>query len=242
MFEGEAKGLQALAEPGAIRVPKVYHSGLLPEGGRSGSFIVMEALDLKGRASQADLGHRLALMHKAVPKSDEMAASGKFGFAVENTIGGTPQPNGWMDNWVDFFRERRLRHQLQLAGDATLSQYGEKLLPRLEHFFKGAGEIQPSILHGDLWSGNVAACDGEPVIFDPACYYGHHEAEWGMSWCAGFGSEFWRAYHDVIPKAPGWDDRHQLYTLYHILNHYNMFGDSYYGQARRIMQNLVSKL
>jgi len=242
MFRGEALGLQAMRDTESIRIPEQYHAGVLDGPGRRGSFIVMEALDLRGRASGAALGRAMALMHSATPKQPE-AAAGKFGFPVDNTIGGTHQPNGWMDSWVDFFRERRLRHLLQLAGDSQLNELGAKLLPNLEVFFEGAGEIRPSILHGDLWSGNIAAAaGGEPVIFDPACYYGHHEAEWGMDWCAGLGSDFWAGYREIIPEAPGFDDRHDLYTLYHILNHYIMFGSSYYGQSVRIMRRLVDKL
>jgi len=238
MFRGEALGLQAMYDTHTIRTPKVLHYGPLEA---SGSFIVMEALDMGGSPSQAELGRRLALMHLAPPK-DENAAAGKFGFPVNNTIGGTPQPNAWMSDWVEFFREKRLAHQIKLAGDSTLSRLGDKLLPNLGQFFEGAGEIKPSVLHGDLWSGNISSVSGEPVIFDPATYYGHHEAEWGMSWCAGFGPEFWNAYHELVPRAPGWEERHQLYTLYHILNHYNLFGGSYYNQAKSIMNNLVAKV
>ena len=94
------------------------------------------------------------------------------------------------------------------------------------------------MLHGDLWSGNVAAVGGEPCIFDPASYYGHHEAEFGMSWCAGFSGDFWDAYHALIPKAPGFEERQQLYLLYHYLNHYNLFGSGYYGQCESILRRL----
>lgn len=92
-----------------------------------------------------------------------------------------------MKNWVEFFRERRLRHQLKIAGDGRLNELGEELCEHLELFFEGL-EIRPSVLHGDLWSGNYAAVDGKAAIFDPATYYGHHEAEFGMSWCASKSS------------------------------------------------------
>lgn len=183
-----------------------------------------------------------------------------FGFPVDNTIGGTSQPNGWMDNWIDFYRERRLQHQLNLTKDPKLQQMGEKLCANLELFFEGvevspqttthtkcvrsicwqrsaccsaqfgtaagmwshrmdtkscwmfglqnaslcvALQVKPSVLHGDLWSGNISGVDGQPSIFDPAVYYGHSEADFGMSWCAGFSSAFYDAYHKVMPKAPG---------------------------------------
>ena len=118
-------------------------------------------------------------MYMFVLLQDPNAQSGKFGFAVNNTIGGTPQPNPWTDNWVEFFREHRLRHQIRLANDANLTRMGDTLASKLDKLFEGI-EANPSVLHGDLWSGNIAAVDGEPCIFDPATYYGHHEAEFGM--------------------------------------------------------------
>lgn len=243
MFKGEALSLQAMHGTNTVRVPEVYHYGLMAGRGAlrgQGSFIVMEYLELGGALDQAKLGRQLALMHLADP-TDEHAKRGQFGFAVDNTIGGTPQPNGWMDDWVDFFRERRLRHQLDLAGEPSLSRMGEKVMDNLHVFFEGV-EVRPSILHGDLWSGNIASAGGRPVILDPATYYGHHEAEFGMSWCAGFSQSFYDSYHSVIPRAPGFEQRKQLYLLYHYLNHYNLFGSGYYNQCSSILQRLVSSL
>ena len=111
---------------------------------------------------------------------------GKFGFPVDNTIGGTPQPNTWTADWVDFFREYRLLHQVNISGNKTLQQLAQPVADNLEVLFEGV-EVEPATLHGDLWSGNMASVDGEPAVFDPAVYYGHSEAEFGMSWCAGFG-------------------------------------------------------
>ncbi|KAG2491705.1 hypothetical protein HYH03_009868 [Edaphochlamys debaryana] len=239
MFRGEALGLQAMYDTHSIRVPKVFHYGPLSPGpGRGGSFIVMEHLDLeRGRLGMAELGRRLAAMHLATPK-DPDAAAGRFGFPVDNTIGGTPQLNGWMDDWVAFFRDRRLMPQLKMTGDAKLMRQGEALCSRLGSLFEGV-EVRPSVLHGDLWSGNIGAVGEEPAVFDPATYYGHHEAEFGMSWCAGFSPEFYRAYHELIPRAPGFEARADLYRLYHYLNHLNLFGDSYYGQCAAILGRLV---
>ncbi|KAL6758181.1 Fructosamine/Ketosamine-3-kinase [Haematococcus lacustris] len=247
MFEGEARGLQALAEGGALRVPQVLHWGLLPglPGQAAASFIVMEHLELEGEGPgsavhQEQLGRQLATMHMALPKDIE-AAAGRFGFPVDNTIGGTAQHNAWTEDWVEFFREQRLAHMLRLLGDSRLSQLGQQLLPRLDHFFRDI-TVRPSVLHGDLWSGNIGRADGQPVVFDPATYYGHHEAEFGMSWCAGFTTAFWDAYWAVLPKQPGWEERHQLYTLYHILNHAVLFGGGYAAQAQALMHSLIAKL
>ena len=103
-------------------------------------------------------------------------------------------------------------------------------------------KIKPSILHGDLWSGNMAATRekrtglDKAVIFDPACYYGHSEAEFGMSWCANFTEQFWGAYREIVPEEPGWKERWELYKLYHYLNHFNLFGSSYYYQCEDILR------
>lgn len=159
---------------------------------------------------------------------------------MNNTIGDTPQPNGWMDDWVEFFRERRIGHQLKLARDAQLSQLGGEVMEKMPEWFEGIGPIKPSILHGDLWSGNIGTVDGAPSAFDPAVYYGHSEAEFGMSWCAGFSDAFYDAYFEVLPKQEqGFEERRQLYLLYHYLNHYNLFGGGYKSQCVSIMKNLL---
>jgi len=235
MFAGEFEGLKAMYGTHTIRVPNVYHYGPV---GQSGSYIIMEHLNFGGRASQTELGQRLAMMHMAEPMVEE-AKQGLFGFPVDNTIGSTPQPNRWTEDWVTFFAEQRIRHQCQLTNDGKIVDLGEQLIEKLDQFFVGV-DVRPSILHGDLWSGNICAVDGEPTIFDPACYYGHHEAEFGMSWCANFGSEFYQAYHELIPKEQGYEERKQLYLLYHYLNHYNLFGGGYYRTAVSLLRGLVA--
>ncbi|KAA8491999.1 Protein-ribulosamine 3-kinase, chloroplastic [Porphyridium purpureum] len=238
MFQGEAEGLRAMHQTHTIRVPNAIHYGEL--SARPGAtFIVMEHLDMRGRSSQKELGLALAKLHLAEPAVQE-AKQGMFGFHVNNTIGGTFQPNEWTDSWVDFFREKRIMHQIKLAKSAELRNLATRLCDRLPSYFEGI-TVQPSVLHGDLWSGNIGAANGEVAIFDPATYYGHHEAEFGMSWCAGFGPEFWDAYHSLIPRAPGFKERHKIYTLYHYLNHYNLFGGGYYNSAYAILSDLVGK-
>lgn len=231
MFLGEAQGLTAMRlaaeaspEP-RLKIPKVYHCADYDGPGR-GSFIIMEFLNMGGRGDQVEFGKALAHMHLAEPV-DPMAKGGKFGFTVDNTCGATPQPNEWYDSWPDFFRDQRLKHQMNLAGDAAIDRLGEALLPRIHEFFDDQVPIRPSIIHGDLWSGNIGTADGAPSIFDPACYYGSHEAEWGMSWCASLGPKFWEGYRSVIPEDPGFQKRRPLYELYHQLNHYNLFGGGY---------------
>ncbi|CAI5986394.1 unnamed protein product [Closterium sp. NIES-65] len=235
MFEAEVAGLQAMVEAGAIRVPRPFTAGAMP---RRGSYVVMEFIEFGHLKTQAELGRQLALMHL-----QGMSPNGQFGFHCDNTIGSTPQPNKWESDWVTFFREHRLGHQLKLIrkqfADNALVASGEKLLEKLPELLGGV-EVKPSLLHGDLWSGNIAADkEGNPVILDPATYYGHSEAEFGMSWCASFGGSFWSAYFEVLPKQPGFEERVEIYKLYHYLNHYNLFGSSYRSSCTSIINRFV---
>jgi protein-ribulosamine 3-kinase len=239
MFKGEALGLMAMYHAGALRIPKVFHYG---DDGRGGSYIVMEHLALGGAKDQTDFGRAMAKMHLATPAAKE-AQNGMFGFDCDNTIGGTPQPNKWDSDWVRFFREQRIGHQVKLADRPQLDSLWKEVCEAtngLETLFEDVKDsIRPAVLHGDLWSGNIGACGSEPCIYDPATYYGHHEAEWGMSWCASLGPAFWKGYRELIPEDPGFSKRRALYELYHQLNHYNLFGGGYYNSASSLMQSLL---
>ena len=133
--------------------------------------------------------------------------------------------------------EEQIRMQ---PGDEEVHSLWKKLKTGMPHFFKGA-KLFPSLLHGDLWSGNVAQSGSEPVIFDPASFYGHHEYDLAIGkMFGGFGSEFQKSYHDIIPKEPGFESRSELYQLFHCLNHWNLFDDSSYrSQSLGIMRNLL---
>ena len=252
MFEGEALGLQAMYECSnyntssdgdGLRIPQVFHYG----DASRGSFLVMEYLTLSGRGDDYKLGRAVARMHLAEPNVKAGNPDSKFGFPLDNTIGGTSQPNGWTkggttQDWIDFFRDKRIGHQLNLAGDSYCSKIWENdIAPRLPALFEGI-EVRPSLLHGDLWSGNIASVQGQPSIYDPATYWGHHEAEWGMSWCASFGRDFWNGYRSLIPQDEGFEDRKPLYDAYHQLNHYNLFGGGYLGSARGCLEDLKRSL
>ncbi|CAH8269334.1 unnamed protein product [Arabidopsis lyrata] len=238
MFEGEALGLEAMYETRTIRVPKPHKVGEFPTGG---SYIIMEFIDFGGsRGNQAELGRKLAEMHKAGKSSKG------FGFEVDNTIGSTPQINTWSSDWIEFYGEKRLGYQLKLArdqyGDSAIYQKGHTLIQNMASLFENV-VIEPCLLHGDLWSGNIAYDkNSEPVILDPACYYGHNEADFGMSWCAGFGESFYNAYFKVMPKQPGYEKRRDLYLLYHYLNHYNLFGSGYRSSAMSIIDDYLRML
>ncbi|KAJ8605832.1 hypothetical protein CTAYLR_000605 [Chrysophaeum taylorii] len=232
MFAGEAAGLGAMraAAGSGLAIPEVFHAGDYEDG--RGSFIIMEYLRLGGRGDAAALGRAMAEMHLA-PGPDA------YGFDVDNTIGATPQPNGWDADWIRFWTEKRMKHQLKLAGDSAIQNVAEKLIPRIPEFFDDGEPTRPAIIHGDLWSGNIGTADGRPSIYDPACYYAHHEAEWGMSWCASLGPAFWAAYRSLIPEAPGFKKRRPLYEAYHQLNHYNLFGGGYRGAAISCMEDAL---
>ena len=235
MFEAELTGLQAIRDSGTIRVPEPMLTGSID----TEAFIIMSHIDLGGRPDPARFASVLAAMHHCVGK--------RFGFAGDNTIGSTPQPNSWSDDWVEFWRRQRLGHQLQLGAQKgftpDLLDAGARLGEGLQCFFIDY-QPQPSLLHGDLWSGNWSADEsGNPVIFDPACYYGDHEADLAMMELFGHpGEDFFAAYRESFPIDPGYGLRRELYNLYHILNHANLFGGGYAGQALRMTRGLLAQI
>lgn len=233
MFAAEAEGLVELAKPGVIRVPEVIDYGV--EGNQA--FIEIEWLELLPPTPrvEAQFGEQLAELHQIT--------TDRFGWHRDNTIGLTPQHNNWSDNWVTFFRDHRLGFQLRLAAENgyadKLQAQGAQLLKRLPMFFEGH-DPAPSLLHGDLWGGNWGSCDNEPVIFDPAVYYGDRETDLAMTRVfGGFGNEFYTSYEAAAPLAPGHHERCDLYQLYHVLNHLNLFGSAYLGRAQQLIRNLV---
>jgi protein-ribulosamine 3-kinase len=233
MLEAEAAGLEELRRANAVRVPAVLGTGMAGES----SWLALEWIRMGSRTagSDAGLGERLASQHRY--------QAAEYGWHRDNTLGSTPQLNGWSRDWLTFFRERRLRHQLQLAaskGTTELLSRGELLLERLDGFFDSYRPV-PSLLHGDLWGGNWAVDElGQPVIFDPAIYYGDREADLAMTRLfGGFGVDFYRAYEANWPLHPGAARRTALYNLYHVLNHFNLFGGGYLAQAMSMMDNLL---
>ena len=236
MFAAEYAGLEEIAQTHTIKVPQPVCFGA--DG--SLAYIVMEYLPLGsgGQESVQTLGENLAAMHRVT--------AGNFGWFRDNTIGSTPQLNQSSGDWIAFWRDRRLGFQLDLAAKngyrGRLQQKGELLLTKLEAFF--AEPPRASLLHGDLWSGNYAIDQsGEPVIFDPAVYYGDRETDLAMTELfGGFPPGFYAAYNNVYALDQGYAVRKTLYNLYHILNHLNLFGGGYGGQAERMIENLLSEV
>lgn len=233
MFEAEADGLEELRAAGEIRVPEVLDCGVA----NGQSYIVLERLQLEtpSRETERRFGEQLARLHRHTED--------QFGWFRDNTIGPTPQINTLSDEWVPFFREHRLRYQLDLAVTNgyghDVAAPGEALLKRLPELFAGYTPVA-SLLHGDLWAGNWGSVDGEPVIFDPAVYFGDRESDIAMTMVfGGFGRAFYEAYEASWPMAPGHESRIELYQLYHILNHLNLFGSSYLRRATALMSSLL---
>jgi len=236
-FEAEAKGLQELASAKAVRVPRVMAHGAA--GGHA--YLALEWIELSNAEprTQSLLGEQLAVVHRVT--------AGEFGWQCANTIGSTPQRNDPSTDWVAFFRDRRLRYQLDLARSnghvGALQERGRLLLESMAAFFTSYQPV-PSLLHGDLWSGNFAAdAAGAPVVFDPAVYYGDREVDIAMTRLfGGFGPEFQAAYQSGWPMDEGAVSRRGLYNLYHLLNHLNLFGGGYGAQARATIDRLLAEL
>ena len=235
MFEAEAAGLEAITTTNTVRVPQPIVHGIAGQQ----SYLVMEYLELSSRGDARLFGEQLAALHRCKGKA--------FGFAQDNFIGTTLQPNGWKDSWIDFWRKQRLGFQLQIAAEkgyvSQLQSQGEKLLDALPSYFDGYTP-QPSLLHGDLWCGNHAyLAKGSPAIFDPAAYYGDRECDLAMTELfGGFSADFYTAYRGSWPLDRGYASRRDLYNLYHILNHANIFGGGYVRQAEQLMQKLLAEI
>ena len=233
-LDAEAEGLDALRSAGSVAIPDVLGRGIAGEH----AFLVLEWIDFGAQTQEAErgLGTALAQLHRCTGDA--------FGWHRNNYIGRTPQPNAPMSSWPEFFRERRLGYQLALArrngiGAKTLA-LAETLLGRIDDFFSGHAP-EPSLLHGDLWGGNWGAdSSGRPYLFDPATYYGDREADIAMTRLfGGFGPAFYRAYDEAWPPAPGRDRRTDLYNLYRLLNHFNLFGGSYAASVHACVERLL---
>jgi protein-ribulosamine 3-kinase len=237
MFAAEAEGLVALAGAKALHVPAVVTHGHDDEF----AWLVLEWLDLSvlDARSAARLGEALAIQHRI--------AQATFGWGRDNFIGASPQVNGAADDWVEFWRTRRLHAQLRLAAHNRLPSKmidrGERLMTDCDAFFT-TYTPEKSLLHGDLWGGNAAAlADGTPVVFDPAVYVGDREADVAMTGLfGGFPAEFMAAYRARWPLDDGYRVRKELYNLYHRLNHANLFKGSHVRESERAIERLLAEI
>jgi fructosamine-3-kinase len=267
MFIAEAAGLDAIASTRTLRVPRPVAHGIA--GRQSYLVLEHLELDSRGDArllgEQLAAMHRHSFALPARERVEFQAsgnnvstpsptlplqgggsgnAANQFGFSQDNFIGTTPQPNMWSEDWITFWRDQRLGFQLQLAAKngygGQLQGFGERLLDALPGFF-GGYTPRPSLLHGDLWGGNHAyLTDGTPAIFDPACYYGDRECDLAMTELfGGYPASFYAAYRAAWPLDAGYATRRDLYNLYHVLNHANLFGGGYVRQAEQMAQRLL---
>lgn len=258
MFEGEVASLEALRSTGTVRAPRPIKIIDLPGGGAA---FVMEHLKMRSLNSQAwRLGEQVADLHlynqKLRDKQREEASTvgrraedaepqhvTKFGFHTVTCCGFIPQVNEWQDDWATFFTRHRLQAQLDLIekdyADREARDLWSQLQVKIPDLFRGL-EIVPALLHGDLWSGNVAEDNEGPLIYDPASFYGHSEFELAIALMfGGFPRPFFTAYHQKIPKAPGFDRRQLLYQLFNYLNHWNHFGTGYRSPTLGTMRKLL---
>ncbi|KAM6473298.1 fructosamine-3-kinase [Liasis olivaceus] len=256
MFEGEMASLTAIQQTNSIRVPQPIKVMDLPGGGAA---FAMEYLKMKSlNKYSAKLGEQIADLHlynkkngEKLRKEEQTIGVGqtepyyvdKFGFYVVTCCGYITQVNEWQNDWPTFFIRHRLQAQMDLIerdyGDREARQLWEQLKPKIPEMFCDL-EIIPALIHGDLWSGNVAEDDSGPIVFDPTCFYGHSEFELASAMMfGGFSSSFFSAYHSKIPKAPGFEKRNSLYKLFNYINHWNHFGTEFRGPSLNVMQRLL---
>lgn len=235
MFMKEANGLNELRKANAIRIPQVITA--------TEEILILEFLAVTSPLQRTPFfdkfGKRFAQMHRTV--------SDRFGFREDNYIGSTLQknlPTG--PSWKDFFVVNRLEFQFHLAEsngyrDTEILLLFRKMESLADRIIVDDGE-PPALLHGDLWSGNFLCTEREtPALIDPAVYYGHREADLAMTLLfGGFGEAFYESYHDAYPLSDEWKRRCELYKLYHLFNHLNVFGESYYPQIYHTMKSLVN--
>ncbi len=235
MLKSEAINLYAIANTNTLRVPQAITHGQTDQF----SFLLLEYLDLSHSGSHACLGTLLAQLHEHT--------GNYFGWQQDNWIGATPQPNNKYDEWIAFWRNTRLGYQFNLAkknhAPRSLLSNCERLLSDFDTLFR-VYSPKPSLLHGDLWSGNFGfITDGSPVIYDPASYYGDRESDLAMTELfGGFNQEFYRAYKEYTPVDRGYQVRKDFYNLYHILNHFNLFRGGYAAQAERLCLRVLSEI
>ena len=239
-FEAEAKGLRAISATQVISVPSVLAVGDDPD---EGGFLIMEFVS--GREKREDfwddLGTQLAMMHKA--DTSLFVANGRYGFSEDNFIGSRAQDNTPSDRWVEFFRDYRLMPRFEEAMVYFEGDLRHSISYLLDHLDRWITEPPyPSLLHGDLWNGNfITGSDGRAWLIDPAVYVGDADADIAMTELfGGFSGEFYRAYRRVMPERSGYEERRDIYNLYHLLNHLISCGGGYLGAVEKIVRRYAT--
>jgi fructosamine-3-kinase len=237
-FLCEAEGLAVLRQAGGLPVPQTFYAGNIP--GLTGGMIVLQWIDRGRPRADTDerLGRGLAFLHQTA------SVTGKFGFHQDNYLGELPQANRWRDSWREFYRDQRLKPLLELADERGLLHPArrKRLLRLMDELGRFLPErCRPSLLHGDLWSGNwIADTDGQPYLIDPAVFYGDREYEMAFTELfGGFSPKFYAAYHEVAPLSPDYPDRRPLYQLHYLLVHLIHFGEQYGPAVDRVLQRYV---
>ena len=235
MFAAEAQALEEIAAQQCIRVPSPIAVGHIDDT----AWLLLEYLELSSSGSPEQLGEQLAALHRV--------KAHQFGWYRDNFIGSTGQINTYSNDWSAFWRDQRLKPQLAMAisagHDGPFADKIERLLENMD-FFMADHQPGASLLHGDLWAGNKAYIkQGEAVIFDPASYYGDRETDIAMTELfGGFEAGFYSAYKACYPLADGYQLRRDLYNLYHMLNHLNLFGATYLGACESISEKLMAQI
>lgn len=230
LFAKEAMGLEILRLKSHAKIPKVLGKGVQ----QGYAYLLLEWVE-KGHANASfweDFGYKLAKMHQNTSEA--------FGLEHANFIGRLPQSNKWHKEWVDFFVEERLSPQIKMAFENHLID--KSILEKFEVLFNKFSDLIPneksSLLHGDLWSGNFIVDESaNPVLIDPAVYYGHRETELAFTTLfGGFDTTFYEAYKHEYPLAHGFEDRIDIHNLYPLLVHVNLFGTSYLSGIQQTLK------
>ncbi|KAI1297860.1 Ketosamine-3-kinase [Halotydeus destructor] len=268
VMAGEYESLKSIMATETTRVPEPMRVVFDPDQENTNrTVLVMEHIEMTPLTKyQGELGTQLANLHlhneqldekrkynnsylgQSVNNDENKIVVEQFGFDVVTCCGSLPMLNEWEDDWVSFYSRHRLDHQIRMIednfGDREISKLWSELQLVIPKFFRvfseEEAELKPSLLHGDLWSGNSAETDECPVIFDPCCFYGHSEYDLAIGQMfGGFEKEFHQQYHSIRKKVKGQDDRIELYQLFHYLNHWNHFGSSYRSKTIDLMRKLT---
>jgi len=232
-FEVEAENIRIMRESNSVFVPELIFTG----NSKNNAFIVLNYLPTKPLDDDKNsylFGQQLAQLH-------QWGEQKEFGFDQDNYIGSTLQPNKWERKWARFFAEQRIGWQLQLVKEKGVNLVDINEFTELVHEHLIGHQPRPSLLHGDLWHGNVANSVFGPICYDPACYWGDRECDIAMTELfGGFQPEFYQGYESVLPLDYKYSERKDIYNLYHLLNHYNQFGGHYLEQSQKLINKILS--